>query len=596
MRDTRAAQNQKQKDDARQKDAANKKRLRAEQASADQVATKLRVEEAKQMRDDTGDNSVTAKWYKVGLRDNADKWSTQLDSMPSVVDGSKFWTYVGRLDSNECALCGALLFPAEAKGLSEVSGCMFCNKGDFADNSSIAELGEDLMILGQDPGHVCGAHYGCWDPESSCCRRPRMLDYYKKKFATTADPGGLRHLFSLRELYERPTTHEHKRNIVNLNIAHSFAQINLKVDGDMVKRTRNPISDDEKRLEALSRGLNPELKHKDKHGVEQVDQWQPSWTMIGELHSAMVPLRPRHGEKHRFLQQYWLEPEEQVRLRKVYMKGLSKEQLEKWTGVIHALNPYAIAFRRIFDNIVDYDNQRTKLAIMANIGAKDRRYRAEGAVPEVGGTGEIALLLPDAATGPSDVVLRLKGDDSFAALPQDNRACDALCFPLLHPFGEDGYKKRTGRDDASATIQKFYRYRMAVRSAKRSYNLAHRCGRLFHQYATAIGAKHIQDKMAFNRRPAFQKNKMRCDLKQNLAEAKKAWEATPKGARLTAEAKKTGRMYNCVYLDAKFKGSPRQMAELYRDSMAIVRSQGAPSLFITMVSTAGRTNSREDCC
>ena len=63
--------------------------------------------------------------------------------------------------------------------------------------------------------------------------------------------------------------------------------------------------------------------------------------------------------------------------------------------------------------------------------------------------------------------------------------------------------------------------------------------------------------------------KIRVDLYRGLADAVSAGDTNPT---------EVGRR---VILPSSFTGSPRQMFELYQDSMSIVRKYGKPDLFIT---------------
>ena len=92
------------------------------------------------------------------------------------------------------------------------------------------------------------------------------------------------------------------------------------------------------------------------------------------------------------------------------------------------------------------------------------------------------------------------------------------------------------------------------------------CGRLFHQYLVDMIAKVQQQRLNYIK---WNQQKIRVDLYSGLDDANSAGESNPRDL---------GRK---VILPSSFTGSPRQMFELYQDSMSIVRKYGKPDLIIT---------------
>ena len=102
-----------------------------------------------------------------------------------------------------------------------------------------------------------------------------------------------------------------------------------------------------------------------------------------------------------------------------------------------------------------------------------------------------------------------------------------------------------------------------VRSA---VSYLHLCGRLFHQYLSDMFAKVEQLRLNYIK---CNQQKFRVDLHSGLAGAVSAGDLNP------------GEFGRRMILPSSFTGSPKQMFELYQDSMSIVRKYGKPDLFIT---------------
>ena len=109
----------------------------------------------------------------------------------------------------------------------------------------------------------------------------------------------------------------------------------------------------------------------------------------------------------------------------------------------------------------------------------------------------------------------------------------------------------------------YYSYRLMVRSA---VSYLHLYGRLYHQYLADMYAKVEQLRLNYIK---CNQQKIRVDLYSGLADAISSGDNNP------------GEFGRKVILPSSFTGSPRQMFELYQDSMSIVRKYGKPDLFIT---------------
>ncbi|KAL7588139.1 hypothetical protein Lser_V15G39993 [Lactuca serriola] len=145
-----------------------------------------------------------------------------------------------------------------------------------------------------------------------------------------------------------------------------------------------------------------------------------------------------------------------------------------------------------------------------------------------------------------------------------------LQYPLLFPFGEDGWCPRLKlRGDAAArirnlTVNMYYSYQ--IHGRQDIYSLILNSGRLFQQYLvdayTCIEADRLQ--FILNNQ-----EHLRSDYLSGL------YDALSKGDR---ENKFVGKR---VFLPASFIGGPRYMYSHYQDALSICRVYGNPQYFIT---------------
>ncbi|XP_077985123.1 uncharacterized protein LOC144439763 [Glandiceps talaboti] len=99
-----------------------------------------------------------------------------------------------------------------------------------------------------------------------------------------------------------------------------------------------------------------------------------------------------------------------------------------------------------------------------------------------------------------------------------------------------------------------------------NFNVLLRCGKLFHQCVIDQYAKIEQERLNYRR---FHQTELRAELYQGLTDAVAAGDLT------------VATIGTKIILPSSFIGGPRNMHQLYQDSMAIVRRYGKPDLFVT---------------
>lgn len=124
-------------------------------------------------------------------------------------------------------------------------------------------------------------------------------------------------------------------------------------------------------------------------------------------------------------------------------------------------------------------------------------------------SSEVAILLPgDTAATTRVVVCDYRADTNNPGLrsfSDTHRSYDALCYPLLFPYGTDGFHlgipftmgtRGSSQSTRCVTAMQFYAYRLMLRPG---FNLLHRSCRLFQQYCVDMWAKIESGRLNFIR-------------------------------------------------------------------------------------------------
>ncbi|XP_026434052.1 uncharacterized protein LOC113331572 [Papaver somniferum] len=148
-------------------------------------------------------------------------------------------------------------------------------------------------------------------------------------------------------------------------------------------------------------------------------------------------------------------------------------------------------------------------------------------------------------------------------------------FPLLFPYGEDGYTMETayknvkiGKDGVlmkrqQLTMREYYAFRLQHRLGEGQTLI--RGGRLFQQYCVDAFACIEECRLKWVRK---NQEHIRAELHSGLRDA------LLKGDTTRKKGKK-------IVLPSSYTGGPRYMMQHYQDAIAICRKIGVPDLFIT---------------
>jgi hypothetical protein len=244
-------------------------------------------------------------------------------------------------------------------------------------------------------------------------------------------------------------------------------------------------------------------------------------------------------------------------------KAIDPEVVTKLSTMLDNHNVHAKVFRMARDKILSGNGQDIKLRLIHDRKTDARLYNLP-TVSEVA-----ALIIGDVDAGDTrDIIIQEKGG-KLERIDEFHPAYLAYQYPLLFPYGEDGFRRGTlHKEDPDVIITKRNRltimdwmsFRIQMRKAEAQTLICAR--RLFQQFLVDGFTMMEAERLSFIR-----------NNQSTLRVSKYA-----KLNSLGDTAPKTGKR---VVLPSSFVGSKRYMDQLYFDGMAISAAVGFPDLFIT---------------
>lgn len=179
----------------------------------------------------------------------------------------------------------------------------------------------------------------------------------------------------------------------------------------------------------------------------------------------------------------------------------------------------------------------------------------------------------DESLGDRDLIIETQSGD-LQRINELNAAYLGLQYPLLFPFGEDGYRediplcqvKKTPNTNPrkNVSMREYFAYRMHERELDATTILSSK--RLFQQFLVDAYTMVESSRLAYIRQ---NQKKLRCEMYKGLADALIRSETNP------------GTRGKRIILPSTFTGGARYMVQNYQDAMAICKWVGYPNLFIT---------------
>ncbi|KAL3618462.1 hypothetical protein CASFOL_037544 [Castilleja foliolosa] len=287
-------------------------------------------------------------------------------------------------------------------------------------------------------------------------------------------------------------------------------------------------------------------------------------------------LLPEKGTTPKFAQMYIYDTENEVSNRKNSVRGssgvnnLCEDIIVGLKNMLDANNKLVKTFRMAKDTIHENVDANVRLRLTGN-----RRNNMEERTRNLPTCSEVAVLVvgdSDNALGPRDIVVELRSG-KLRRINELNISYLALQYPLLLPYGEDGFTEdipltsqnyTTTQARRNVSVREYYAFRLHDRKDEASTILSSR--RLFQQFI--VDAYTMVETCRLNFVYLNQK-KFRVDIYKGLEDAV---------VRGYCDPKSRGKR---IILPSTFNGIARFMIQNYQDAMAICRSVGYPDLFIT---------------
>ena len=227
-------------------------------------------------------------------------------------------------------------------------------------------------------------------------------------------------------------------------------------------------------------------------GCHQVrfQTWNPNFRIQGQVCHLIGALEPDNNKEAAFLQIYFMETDAASATRRLSITdGLQHPIILALQEMLHFHNKYIRQLKSAYEfarrNCPEYQIVISETARPA--GEHARRFNAPA-------TDEVAILMPNDPVGHRDVVLHTR-TDQLRKICELHPAYDALQYPLLLPFGTDGWSlnlKLTSRH--KITQLQFYCFHFFTRVG--NYLLL--CRRLLQQYMVDAYAKIECERLQFN--------------------------------------------------------------------------------------------------
>ncbi|XP_020962284.1 uncharacterized protein LOC107606362 isoform X4 [Arachis ipaensis] len=299
----------------------------------------------------------------------------------------------------------------------------------------------------------------------------------------------------------------------------------------------------------------------------------PTFTLFGENYHLMGSLIPPEGNVAKFAQLYVFDTLNEIKNRLAAIRGEDKKEIHEdivrdLKKMLDERNVLVKAFRMVKDSVAKDSNTTVKLRLIGKREKDGRRYNLPS-------TDEVAALIVgdfDIDKTDRDIVVETQSG-RLQRINQLNPAYLGLQYPLLFPFGEDGYKEdiplnkryqNGGKGRQEVSMREFFAFRIQERLFDGSPLLYSR--RLFQQFLVDGYSMIESSRLNYIR---LEQEKFRCEMYKGIKEAVLSGETTP-----SSRGKR-------IVLPSSFTGGPRYMIQNYQDAMAICKAVGYPDLFIT---------------
>ena len=253
------------------------------------------------------------------------------------------------------------------------------------------------------------------------------------------------------------------------------------------------------------------------HKDASVSGYNPSFKIQGQVFHRIGSLFPPNEGHPKFLQVYFMDNLQTELEHRGRGQNLNHDILQTLTLWFHENNKYIKDLKTAREQIQVGNLQEHKIVIREDKKPREEHARLYNA-PST--SSDIAILMSNEETSTRDIVLHTK-NSSLRKISELHRSYDPLQYPILFPFGTDGYhiylKGTTGR---KITMSQYYSYHLMVRDG--NYLLTAK--RLFQQFLVDMYAKIETERLQFLRR---EQQSLRVDNYNSLRDSLLASDGNP---------------------------------------------------------------------
>ncbi|XP_031106349.1 uncharacterized protein LOC116011002 [Ipomoea triloba] len=300
----------------------------------------------------------------------------------------------------------------------------------------------------------------------------------------------------------------------------------------------------------------------------------PVFRLHGQNFHLIGSLLPQQGQRPKFAQLYIYDTQNEVNNKMNAVgdnnstKRLNLDIVQNIKDALDENNAFVKTFRNASAHIENNPTAEIKIKLISKRSKDAWTY----SLPQV---QEVAALIVgdiDPNMGQRDILVETNSGN-LQRINELNPSYLPLQYPLLYPYGEDGYREdipfadildraSTARNRVSP--REYFSFRLQDRLDQTSTLLYAR--RLLQQYIVDAYTMIESGRLVYIR--THQKT-LRCESYRCLTDALTNGEVDP-----TAQGKR-------IILPSSFTGGARYMIQNYQDAMVICKAMGYPSLFIT---------------
>ncbi|XP_044588797.1 uncharacterized protein LOC123267978 [Cotesia glomerata] len=277
----------------------------------------------------------------------------------------------------------------------------------------------------------------------------------------------------------------------------------------------------------------------------------PTFKVQGQVYHRIGSLIPDPNQKPFFLQIYFVSDENHEKtIRCGIYPGVYPELVHQLQVLLHEHNKYIRDFKAAVDSIPK--NQKD-FKIIINADRKPaKEHKGRYNAPQA---KEVAVLIVGQHFEKRDIVLQSR-NNTLMRISETQRSYDALQYPLMFCYGEDGYHINISKRDVTnklplnktVSASEFYSFRIMEREGELT---------------------------------CMQKLKQRLYWIRNNQKTLRSEEYVHLKDALSNNDNELSTVGKMVMLPSSLTGGPRYMHERTQDAMTYVRHYGRPDLFIT---------------